>query len=75
VEVGDLEGSDFEIAQDLIDGLTAPHVAQRFNLSERAARARIRVVFAKLGVSNGRELRERRRRSLASDLLEDPRLR
>jgi hypothetical protein len=59
VEIGDLEGPEFEIAQLLIEGFNAPEVAQRLNLSARAARARIRVVYAKLGVTNLRELREK----------------
>jgi DNA-binding CsgD family transcriptional regulator len=61
MEVRDLKSSDFEIAQDLIEGFSAPHIARRLNLSERAAGARIRVIFAKLGVSNREELRHRRR--------------
>jgi hypothetical protein len=59
MEVRDLEGPELEIAGLLIDGHSAPHVAQRLNLSERAARARIRVIFAKLGVSNALELRRK----------------
>lgn len=59
VEVRDLTGFDLEIAQELIEGSPAPHIAQRLNLSERAAKARIQVIFAKLGVSNRRELRHK----------------
>ena len=59
MEVGDLEGLEFKLVQELIEGFSAPEIAQRFDLSERAARARIRVVFAKLGVSNARELRQK----------------
>lgn len=59
VEVGDLEGPEFELVQELIEGFRAPEIARRWNLSEGAVRARIRVVFAKLGVSNLRDLREK----------------
>jgi len=59
VEVGDLEGPEFELVQELIEGFSAPEIARRWDLSERAVRARIRVVFAKLGVSNVRELRQK----------------
>lgn len=59
MEVRDLRGSDLEIAQELIEGCPAPLIAQRLNLSERAARARIRVISAKLGVTNRQELRHK----------------
>ena len=59
MEVGDLEGPEFELMQEVINGFSAPEIARRWQLSERAVRARVRVVFAKLGVSNLRELREK----------------
>jgi Bacterial regulatory proteins, luxR family len=59
VEIGELERPEFELVQELIEGLGAPQIAQRWNLPERAVRAKIRVVFAKLGVTNLRQLREK----------------
>lgn len=59
MEVEDLTGTDFEIAQLAAEGFGAPHIAGMLDLSESAARARIRVVFAKLGVRNRPELREK----------------
>jgi DNA-binding CsgD family transcriptional regulator len=59
VELGDLERSEFELVQELIEGFSANEIAQRSNLSERAVRTHIRLVFAKLGVTNRRELREK----------------
>jgi DNA-binding CsgD family transcriptional regulator len=57
VEVDDLEGREFDIAQSLAEGLPTPAIAQELGVSESVARSRIRVVLAKLGVSNRRELR------------------
>ena len=59
MEAGDLEGPEFELVQELIEGFSAPEIARRWDLSERTVRARIRVVFAKLGVSNVRQLRQK----------------
>lgn len=57
MEVDDLDGVDHEIAEMAAEGLPAPAIAGRVGLSERAAKDRIRVVFAKLGVRDRRELR------------------
>jgi DNA-binding NarL/FixJ family response regulator len=57
MDVEDLEGQDREIAELAYEGFAGPHIALKLGLSERAAAARIRVVFAKLGVRNRRELR------------------
>lgn len=57
MELNDLEGPEFEIAQMANEGFSARHIAARLGLSERAAAARLRIVFAKLGVRDRRELR------------------
>jgi DNA-binding NarL/FixJ family response regulator len=59
VDVRDLEGPEFDLVQELIEGFSAAEIARLWNLSERAVGARIRVVFAKLGVSNVRQLRQK----------------
>jgi hypothetical protein len=59
MEVDDLDGIDHEVAELAADGFPAPAIAARVGLTERAARARIQVVFAKLGVRDRGELRAR----------------
>ena len=56
MDVEDLEGLEREIAELAYEGFAAPHIALKLRLSEREAAARIRVVLAKLGVRNRREL-------------------
>ena len=57
MELNDLDGTEFEIAQMGAEGLSVRHIAARLNLTERTAAARLRVVFDKLGVRDRRELR------------------
>jgi DNA-binding CsgD family transcriptional regulator len=57
MEVEDLDGPEFEIAQLAAEGYPTPAIAGRLGLSDRTAAARVRVVFAKLGVRNRPELR------------------
>jgi DNA-binding CsgD family transcriptional regulator len=57
MEVDDLDSAGQEVAELAAEGFSAPAIAARVGLTERAARARIKVVFAKLGVRNRRDLR------------------
>jgi Bacterial regulatory proteins, luxR family len=57
MELNDLDGPEFEIAQMAAEGFSVRHIAARLDLTERAAAARLRIVFAKLGVRDRRELR------------------
>jgi DNA-binding CsgD family transcriptional regulator len=56
MELKDLEEPELEIAQMADEGFSVRHSAARLDLTERAAAARLRIVFAKLGVRNRHEL-------------------
>jgi DNA-binding CsgD family transcriptional regulator len=58
VKPDDLTGRHLMAAEMAFEGLTARHIAAEFGLSTAAAHSLLNDVFAKVGVSNRRELEE-----------------
>jgi len=54
--VADLSGTEREIAHDLVQGWTAPAIADRRNTSVRTIETQVRSIYAKLGVRSRVEL-------------------
>jgi hypothetical protein len=59
MELNDLDGPEFQIAQLAAGGHSTPDIAAELDLTERAAASRLRVIFDKLGVRDRRELRNK----------------
>ena len=69
VRVQDLTGKHFEVAQWAYWGYPTPGIAQKMGISDAAATALLREVYAKLDVENRKELRTRYEGEMWEDVL------